>query len=137
MTVSAEIGYRGPQACAAAGITYRQLDHWARIGLVCPSITEAHGSGTQRRYSALDVLCLRIVGALARRQIAPSSVWVVDAVEIVRLADVDTLVAGTLVLGDGVPAILEPFEVADLVLTGLGDVTLLLPLGPLADGILP
>ena len=40
-----EIGYRGPTACAAAGITYRQLDYWARTGLVEPSVRAAHGSG--------------------------------------------------------------------------------------------
>ncbi|MGB3828623.1 MAG: MerR family transcriptional regulator, partial [Ornithinimicrobium sp.] len=25
-------GYRGPTACGAAGVTYRQLDYWARTG---------------------------------------------------------------------------------------------------------
>jgi len=42
---SAEIGYRGPTACSAAGITYRQLDYWARTGLIEPSVRAAHGSG--------------------------------------------------------------------------------------------
>lgn len=42
---SEQIGYRGPTACAAAGITYRQLDYWARTGLVEPSVRPAHGSG--------------------------------------------------------------------------------------------
>ncbi|MEU1040110.1 MerR family transcriptional regulator [Streptomyces sp. NPDC005551] len=59
--VSAEIGYRGPTACAAAGITYRQLDYWARTGLVEPSVRPAHGSGTQRLYSFRDVVVLKIV----------------------------------------------------------------------------
>lgn len=56
-----EIGYRGPTACAAAGITYRQLDYWARTGLVEPSVRPAHGSGTQRLYSFRDVVVLKIV----------------------------------------------------------------------------
>ena len=43
----AEVGYRGPTACSAAGITYRQLDYWARTGLVEPSVRAAHGSGFQ------------------------------------------------------------------------------------------
>ena len=43
-----DIGYRGPTACAAAGITYRQLDYWARTGLVEPGIRGAAGSGSQR-----------------------------------------------------------------------------------------
>ncbi|MDT0440014.1 MULTISPECIES: MerR family transcriptional regulator [Streptomyces] len=58
---SEEIGYRGPTACAAAGITYRQLDYWARTGLVEPSVRPAYGSGTQRLYSFRDVVVLKIV----------------------------------------------------------------------------
>ncbi|MGC5566580.1 MerR family transcriptional regulator [Streptomyces sp. FR-108] len=58
---SEEIGYRGPTACAAAGITYRQLDYWARTALVEPSVRPAHGSGTQRLYSFRDVVILKIV----------------------------------------------------------------------------
>ncbi|OIJ84644.1 MerR family transcriptional regulator [Streptomyces colonosanans] len=58
---SEHIGYRGPTACAAAGITYRQLDYWARTGLVEPSVRPAYGSGTQRLYSFRDVVVLKIV----------------------------------------------------------------------------
>ncbi|AVV43807.1 MerR family transcriptional regulator [Streptomyces sp. P3] len=58
---SEQIGYRGPTACAAAGITYRQLDYWARTGLVEPSVRPAHGSGSQRLYSFRDVVVLKIV----------------------------------------------------------------------------
>ncbi|MDG4858203.1 MerR family transcriptional regulator [Streptomyces sp. T-3] len=58
---SEEIGYRGPTACAAAGITYRQLDYWARTGLVEPSVRPAYGSGSQRLYSFRDVVVLKIV----------------------------------------------------------------------------
>ena len=60
----ADIGYRGPVACAAAGITYRQLDYWARTGLVTPSVRGAAGSGTQRLYGFRDILVLRIVKRL-------------------------------------------------------------------------
>jgi DNA-binding transcriptional MerR regulator len=60
----ADIGYRGPTACSAAGITYRQLDYWARTGLVEPSVREASGSGTQRLYSFRDILVLKIVKKL-------------------------------------------------------------------------
>ncbi|MFG2503577.1 MerR family transcriptional regulator [Streptomyces sp. NPDC048441] len=56
-----QIGYRGPTACAAAGITYRQLDYWARTGLVEPSVRSAGGSGTQRLYSFRDVVVLKVV----------------------------------------------------------------------------
>ena len=58
------LGYRGPTACAAAGITYRQLDYWARTGLVEASVREASGSGTQRLYSFRDILVLKIVKKL-------------------------------------------------------------------------
>lgn len=59
-----DIGYRGPVACAAADITYRQLDYWARTGLVEPSIRTASGSGSQRLYAFRDILVLRIVKRL-------------------------------------------------------------------------
>ena len=61
---SGESGYRGPAACRAAGITYRQLDYWARTGLVEPSIRSATGSGSQRLYSFRDILVLRVVNRL-------------------------------------------------------------------------
>jgi len=61
---SAEMGYRGPTACSAAGITYRQLDYWARTGLVEPSVRAAHGSGSQRLYSFRDILVLKVVKRL-------------------------------------------------------------------------
>jgi DNA-binding transcriptional MerR regulator len=57
-------GYRGPTACAAAGITYRQLDYWARTALVEPSVRAAHGSGSQRLYSFRDILVLKVVKRL-------------------------------------------------------------------------
>jgi DNA-binding transcriptional MerR regulator len=63
-TGEAEIGYRGPTACSAAGITYRQLDYWARTGLVEPSVRAAHGSGSQRLYGFRDILVLKVVKRL-------------------------------------------------------------------------
>jgi DNA-binding transcriptional MerR regulator len=54
-------GFRGPQVCAIVGITYRQLDYWARTELVRPSIADARGSGTQRAYSYSDLVCLKVV----------------------------------------------------------------------------
>ena len=55
------VGYRGPQVCKIVGITYRQLDYWARTELLKPSISDAHGSGTQRRYSYRDLLELKVI----------------------------------------------------------------------------
>ena len=59
-----EVGYRVPIACQVAGITYRQLDYWARTKLVVPSIRSARGSGSQRLYSFKDILVLKIVKGL-------------------------------------------------------------------------
>ena len=59
-----DVGYRGPTACAAAGITYRQLDYWARTGLVEPSVRAASGSGSQRLYGFRDILVLKVVKRL-------------------------------------------------------------------------
>ncbi len=62
--LSDDVGYRGPTACSAAGITYRQLDYWARTGLVAPSVRPAKGSGSQRLYGFRDILVLKIVKRL-------------------------------------------------------------------------
>jgi DNA-binding transcriptional MerR regulator len=59
-----EPGFGGPQVCKIVGITYRQLDYWARTGLVRPSLADAHGSGTQRRYSYRDLVRLKVIKSL-------------------------------------------------------------------------
>jgi DNA-binding transcriptional MerR regulator len=59
-----DVGYRAPQVCGLVGITYRQLDYWARTGLIKPSIQSAQGSGTQRRYSFSDIVQLKVVKRL-------------------------------------------------------------------------
>jgi DNA-binding transcriptional MerR regulator len=56
-----EMGFRGPQVCKIVGITYRQLDYWARTELVRPSLADAHGSGTQRLYSYRDLVRLKVI----------------------------------------------------------------------------
>ena len=60
----AEEGFRGPQVCHVVGITYRQLDYWARTDLLRPSISDARGSGTQRVYSYTDLLQLKVIKQL-------------------------------------------------------------------------
>jgi len=57
-------GFSGSQVCSLVGITYRQLDYWARTGLLEPSIAVARGSGTKRRYSYRDVLELKVIKQL-------------------------------------------------------------------------
>lgn len=56
--------FSGTQVCTLVGITYRQLDYWARTGLLVPSIATAKGSGTKRRYSYHDVLELKVIKQL-------------------------------------------------------------------------
>ena len=53
-------GYKGSVASRVAGITYRQLDYWARRQIVEPSITPSHGSGSRRLYSFKDVVILAV-----------------------------------------------------------------------------
>jgi DNA-binding transcriptional MerR regulator len=61
---SSEPGFRGPTVIKLVGISYRQLDYWARTSLVTPSVRAADGSGTQRLYSFTDVVELRIIKRL-------------------------------------------------------------------------
>jgi DNA-binding transcriptional MerR regulator len=59
-----ETGFRGPTVCRTVGISYRQLDYWARTELVTPSVRDADGSGSQRMYSFNDVVQLRVLKKL-------------------------------------------------------------------------
>jgi DNA-binding transcriptional MerR regulator len=64
MTATGELGYHAPQVCKIVGISYRQLDYWARTGLLRPSLADAKGSGSQRVYSYQDLLELKVVKQL-------------------------------------------------------------------------
>jgi DNA-binding transcriptional MerR regulator len=57
-------GFSGTQAAKVVGITYRQLDYWARTNLIRPSLSDASGSGSRRRYSYKDLLELRVIKTL-------------------------------------------------------------------------
>lgn len=59
-----EIGFGGTQAAKVVGISYRQLDYWARTDLIRPSLSDAHGSGSRRRYSYNDLLELKSIKKL-------------------------------------------------------------------------
>ena len=113
------VGYRGPVACSAAGITYRQLDYWARTGLVEPTIRPATGSGTQRLYSFRDILVLKIVKRLLDTGVSLQNIR--TAVEQLRARGTDDLAHITL-LSDGttVYECSSPEEVVDLLQGGQG-----------------
>jgi DNA-binding transcriptional MerR regulator len=61
MATTTEKGYRAPEVVKLVGVTYRQLDYWARTGLVKPSVRDASGSGTQRLYGFQDLVLLRSI----------------------------------------------------------------------------
>ena len=113
------VGYRGPTACSAAGITYRQLDYWARTALVSPSVRSATGSGTQRLYSFKDILVLKVVKRLLDTGVSLQNIRV--AVEALRARGVDDLARITL-LSDGttVYECTTSEEVVDLLRGGQG-----------------
>ncbi|MEV1021814.1 MerR family transcriptional regulator [Streptomyces sp. NPDC050264] len=116
---SEEVGYRGPTACAAAGITYRQLDYWARTGLVEPSVRSAYGSGTQRLYSFRDVVVLKVVKRLLDTGVSLQNIR--TAVQHLRersLADLERMT----LMSDGatVYECTSPAEVHDLLQGGQG-----------------
>jgi DNA-binding transcriptional MerR regulator len=117
--LGAEFGYRGPTACSAAGITYRQLDYWARTGLVEPSVQSAHGSGSQRLYSFRDILVLKVVKRLLDTGISLQQIRA--AVQHLRDRGSDDLAQVTL-MSDGVSVYecTSTDEVVDLLQGGQG-----------------
>ena len=114
-----EIGYRGATACTAAGITYRQLDYWARTGLVEPSVQGASGSGSQRLYGFRDILVLKIVKRLLDTGVSLQNIR--SAVEHLRSRGVQDLERMTL-MSDGatIYECASADEIVDLLQGGQG-----------------
>jgi len=114
-----DVGYRGPTACSAAGITYRQLDYWARTGLVEPSVRAATGSGSQRLYGFRDILVLKVVKRLLDTGISLQQIRA--AVAHLRERGSADLAEVTL-MSDGVSVYecTSPDEVVDLLQGGQG-----------------
>lgn len=117
--LSEDIGYRGPAACSAAGITYRQLDYWARTGLVEPSVRGAAGSGSQRLYGFRDILVLKVVKRLLDTGVSLQQIRV--AVNHLRARGVEDMAQITLMSdGASVYECTSADEVIDLVQGGQG-----------------
>ncbi len=113
------MGYRGPTACRAAGITYRQLDYWARTGLVEPGVRNATGSGTQRLYGFRDILVLKVVKRLLDTGVSLQQIR--SAVSHLRERGVEDLAQITLMSdGASVYECTSADEVIDLVQGGQG-----------------
>lgn len=117
--VAENLGYRGAVACKAAGITYRQLDYWARTNLVVPTVRAASGSGSQRLYSFRDVLVLKIVKRLLDTGVSLQQIRL--SIDHLRTRGMDDLANITL-MSDGttVYECTSPNEVIDLVQAGQG-----------------
>jgi len=114
-----DMGYRGPVACNAAGITYRQLDYWARTGLVEPSVRGATGSGTQRLYGFRDILVLKVIKRLLDAGISLQQIR--TAVAHLRARGTDDLTRVTLMSdGASVYECTSNDEVIDLLQGGQG-----------------
>ncbi|MBP2527512.1 DNA-binding transcriptional MerR regulator [Rhodococcus sp. PvP104] len=117
--VDAGLGYRAPAVQQAAGVTYRQLDYWARTGLIEPSIRSAAGSGSQRLYSFTDVVTVRVIKRLLDTGVSLQNVRI--AVDHLRARGQDDLATLTLVCdGVSVYECTTDEEIVDLLRGGQG-----------------
>lgn len=98
MTDSLTTGFSGPTVCRLTGVTYRQLDYWARTNLVTPSITPASGSGSKRAYSYGDVLEIKVIKSLLNSGLSLNRTR--QAVECLRSALGADLASSSLVMSD-------------------------------------
>jgi DNA-binding transcriptional MerR regulator len=114
-----DAGYRGPTVCKAAGITYRQLDYWARTGLVTPGVRNAAGSGSQRLYGFRDILVVKVVKRLLDTGVSLQQIR--SAIEHLRERGIEDLAQITLMSdGASVYECTSADEVIDLVQGGQG-----------------
>ena len=117
-------GFRGPQVCKIVGISYRQLDYWARTDLIRPSVADARGSGTQRLYSYRDLVELKVIKQLLDAGISLRTAR--TAIEYLRAHLGEELASASLVI-DGSRSLLARSgdEVIDLVRQGQGVLNIL------------
>jgi len=114
-----EGGFRGPQVCTIVGITYRQLDYWARTDLIRPSIADAKGSGTHRRYSYRDLVELKVIKGLLDAGVSLQSAR--KAIEYLRSNLGEDIASASLVInGAGSVLVRTDGELVDLVRRGQG-----------------
>lgn len=116
-----ETGFRAPQVCSLVGITYRQLDYWARTKLIRPSVQPATGSGSQRLYSFSDIVQLKVVRRLLDAGMSLKRIR--QAIEILReQLESDSPLADVTLLSDGttIYAAASPEEVVDVFKRGQG-----------------
>jgi DNA-binding transcriptional MerR regulator len=120
-------GFSGSLVCRLTGVTYRQLDYWARTDLVTPSITPASGSGSKRAYSYGDVLEVKVIKSLLDSGLSLTRAR--QAVTCLRDALSSDLASSSLVLTDaGSVLTRSDGELVDLLRGGQG-VFNIVPLG--------
>ena len=113
-----EQGYRVPEVCRIVGISYRQLDYWARTALVTPSIRDAKGSGTQRLYSFQDLVSMKVIKSLLDTGISLQRVR--KAVEYLHAMDRPPHGVTLMSDGTGIYEADSPEAVVDLLIRGQG-----------------
>ena len=111
-------GYSGTQAAKVVGITYRQLDYWARTDLIRPSLTDAAGRGSRRRYSYNDLLELRVIKTLLDAGIKLESVR--DVFEYLRTHVGGDIAAAHLVISGNSVVLAVGDELIDVLRQGQG-----------------
>jgi DNA-binding transcriptional MerR regulator len=114
----AEHGYRVPEVTKIVGISYRQLDYWARTGLVRPSVKDAQGSGTQRLYSFQDLAMLKLIKRMLDSGVNLQQIRRAMA----TLKDLKEPALGTTLVSDGnrIYQVESPEAVVDLLASGQG-----------------
>ena len=125
-----EPGYSGPQVCTIVGISYRQLDYWARTDLVRPSLADARGSGTQRRYSYRDLVRLKVIKSLLDSGVKLQTAR--RAIEYLREDTVRWETASLVLHGTDSVLARDGDDLVDLVRRGQG-VLNIVPLGHVVD----
>jgi len=126
-------GFSGARAAEIVGISYRQLDYWARTDLVRPSLADAKGSGTRRRYTYTDLLELKVVKSLLDAGIKLENVRDVFAYLRDHLGG-DVTSANLVIQGSSSVVIQDDGELIDLVKNGQG-VLNILPLASVRDEV--
>jgi DNA-binding transcriptional MerR regulator len=126
-------GYRGPQVCSVVGITYRQLDYWARTHLVRPSLADAKGSGSQRLYSYRDLVELKVIKQMLDAGISLQSAR--KAVESLRHFDEALASVRIVIQGPNVVLAQSDEQVMDLLRGGQGVLSVVLDIEPLQNTI--
>ena len=131
-TQRSDEGFSGRKAAEIVGISYRQLDYWARTDLIRPSVADAAGSGSRRSYSYRDLLELKVVKQLLDGGVKLEQVR--HAFRYIREQLGEDVASANIVLsGSGTVVVQSDDELVDAVKQGQGVLNLILAVGPLKE----